>query len=68
MDRFIVRRHSLPQTRWYYLKSSMDRFIGRHLVHETASQADLKSSMDRFIEYGYEWKQIAQKVFKIQYG
>ena len=49
MDRFIVCLPSLLFVLVSYLKSSLDRFIGKGKNNDRETNAYLKSSLDRFI-------------------
>ena len=68
MDRFIVSP-TVQQVRWLaYLKSNMDRFIGRVKGATAPLWVNLKSNMDRFIVGILIKFQSEHMPFKIQYG
>ena len=68
MDRFIDLIAISLYIQICFLKSNMDRFIGKNLFYLIKFFKVLKSNMDRFIAYLQSSLNDKQNHFKIQYG
>ena len=68
MDRFIALSFCHWSGVCIYLKSNMDRFIGKLSLSALQRTKYLKSNMDRFIADENSYNFILNVRFKIQYG